>query len=393
MFDNVTDLAAIRDVLPPAGDGRVLITTRDARWPAAQVLDVPVLDVETAAGFLVSRTGRAGQEDAARELAAELGGLPLALEQAAAYMQASGRSIGEYLEMFRQRSLDLMGRGEAAGYGKQVTTTWALAFDQIQQGAPGAAGLLRLLACCAPDAVPLRLLLQPRPALSGTFGPEVGPLLEPLLADPLAVDDAVTVLRRFSLISAPQDGAVSVHRLVQAVTLAPLPEETAGAWRQAAAALIEAALPADPQLPAALAGVRGAGAARPGSAGSAQRRHGPDRQLPGVQRELGCGPRPVPADPRRPGAGPRPGAPGHPDRPRRTCPLDRGSVGRGRGARSARGATAGPRAGVRRAAPGHPDHPRQPRTGPRRREIRPGAGPVRGAAARSSGCSARTPGT
>ena len=251
VFDNVTGQAAIRDVLPPAGDGRVIITSRNALWPPDLILDVPVLDVKTAAGFLVSRTGQAGEENAARELAVELGGLPLALEQAAAYMQASGRSIGEYLKVFRQRSPDLMGRGEVAGYGnQQVTTTWALAFDQIQRNAPGAAGLLRLLACCAPDAVPLRLLLQPRPALSGAFGPEVAPLLEPLLADPLAVDDAVTVLRRFSLISAPQDGAVSVHRLVQAVTVASLPEQTAGGWRQGAAALIEAALPADPQLPA-----------------------------------------------------------------------------------------------------------------------------------------------
>ena len=172
------------------------------------------MDTGTAAAFLVSRTGQAGQDAAARELAAELGGLPLALEQAAAYMQASGRSIGGYLELFRQRSLDLLGRGEAAGYGKQVTTTWALAFDQIQQGAPGAAGLLRLLACCAPEAIPLGSLLQPRPELAEQFGTEVARVLEPLLSDPLAADDAVAVLRRYSLISAPQDGAVSVHRLV-----------------------------------------------------------------------------------------------------------------------------------------------------------------------------------
>ena len=38
---------------------------------------------------------------------------------------------------------------------------------------PEAAGLLRLLACCAPEAIPLRLLLQPRPGLAGRFGAEV----------------------------------------------------------------------------------------------------------------------------------------------------------------------------------------------------------------------------
>jgi hypothetical protein len=249
IFDNVTDPAAVRGVLPPAGRGRVLITTQDARWPAGQVLDVPVLDNETAAAFLVSRTAAAGQEAAAQELAIELGGLPLALEQAAAYMQATGRSISGYVKLFRQRGMELLARGEAAGYGKQVTTTWALAFDQIERAAPGAAGLLRLLACCAAEAVPLGLLLQPRPDLVGSFGAEVGPLLEPLLADPLAVDDAVAVLRRYSLISTPLDGTVSVHRLVQAVTLAQSPADVAAAWRQAAVAVIEAALPDDAEPP------------------------------------------------------------------------------------------------------------------------------------------------
>jgi len=145
--------------------------------------------------------------------------------------------------------MELLARGEAAGHGKRVATTWALAFDQIDQAAPGAAGLLRLLACCAPDAVPVGLLLQRGPEVAESLGPAEGPLLSPLLADPLAVDDAVVVLRRYSLISVPQGGAVSVHRLVQFVTLAQLPAEEAGAWRQAAAALIAAALPASPELP------------------------------------------------------------------------------------------------------------------------------------------------
>ena len=41
-----------------------------------------------------------------------------------------------------------------------------------------------------------------------------------------------------------------MHRLVQAITVARLPASQAAAWQQATAALITAALPADPQLPA-----------------------------------------------------------------------------------------------------------------------------------------------
>jgi hypothetical protein len=247
IFDNAPGPAALRDVLPPAGRGQVLITSQDPHWPG-QAVDVPVLDQEDAAAFLQARTGSADQ-GAARELAAELGELPLALEQACAYMQAAGRSIAGYLALFRQRRTDLLARGDIPGYGKQVTTTWALAFDQLQHAAPQAIGLLRLLACCAPEQIPLHLLLQPRHGLAESLGPEVAPLLRPLLEDALAADGAVAALRRFSLISPPVEGSVSVHRLVQDVTLAQLPEDQVEAWRQAARSLIDAALPADTDRP------------------------------------------------------------------------------------------------------------------------------------------------
>ena len=247
IFDNAPGPAALRDVLPPAGRGQVLITSQDPHWPGMAV-DVPALDQKVAAAFLLTRTGSA-DEGAARELAGELGGLPLALEQACAYMQAAGRSMTGYLALFRQQRTDLLAQGEIPGYGKQVTTTWALAFDQLQQTAPPAISLLRLLACCAPEQIPLNLLLQPRPKVIQALDPEVARLLLPLLEDPLTADGAVAALRRFSLISAPAGGSVSVHRLVQAVTLAQLPDNQAEAWRQAARSVIGAAVPADAVRP------------------------------------------------------------------------------------------------------------------------------------------------
>ena len=169
VFDNAPDRASVAAFVPPAGPGRVLITSRNQIWPPGQALEVPVLDPQVAAEFLVSRTGDADRR-AALELAGELGGLPLALEQAAAYVQASGDSLAGYLALFRQRRADLLGRGEPTGYPETVATTWPLAFEDLQQAAPGAAGLLRLLAFCAPEAIPLRLLLQPRPGLAEQLG-------------------------------------------------------------------------------------------------------------------------------------------------------------------------------------------------------------------------------
>jgi len=248
IFDNAPDFASVQAFLPPAGKGRVLITSRNPSWPSGLVLNVPVLDAGVAAGFLVSRTGDRDSQ-AALELAAELGGLPLALEQAAAYILATGGSLAEYLELFRHRRSDLLDRGEPSGYSETVTTTWVLSLTQLEQSAPGAVGLLRLLAFCAPDAVPLRLLLQRRPGLTELLSPQVAEVVVPLLEDELAAGDAIAALRGYSLVHPAGDGAVSVHRLVQAVTADQMPAELANQWRQAAAALIEAAIPKDSRQP------------------------------------------------------------------------------------------------------------------------------------------------
>jgi len=248
VFDNAADRASVAQLVPPAGPGRVLITSRNQIWPPGQALEVPVLDAGMGAGFLVNRTGDTDSQ-AALELARELGGLPLALEQAAAYVQASGRSLAEYLRLFQARRPEMLSRGDPTGYSGRVATSWSLAFGHLQDAAPGAAGLLRLLAFYAPEAIPLNLLLQPRPALAGRLSAETAPVLMPLLEDELATGEAIGALRRYSLVTPAEGGSVSVHRLVQTIIADQMPAELARQWQHAAAVLIETAIPDDPELP------------------------------------------------------------------------------------------------------------------------------------------------
>jgi hypothetical protein len=245
IFDNVRDQASVERFLPPAGSGRVVLTSQNPNWPHGQAVQVPVLDTEAAADFLVTRSGDPDRH-AARELDGEIDGLPLALEQAAAYILATGGNLSLYLGLFRQRRLEMLSRGEPTGYRGTIATTWSLAFAQLGQTAPRAVGLLRLLAFYASEAIPLPLLLQPRPKLAGELSPQVAEMLVPLLEDELAANDAIAALRRYSLITPAGDGTVTVHRLVQAVTADQMPAELAEAWRQAAAAVIETAIPLDP---------------------------------------------------------------------------------------------------------------------------------------------------
>jgi len=258
----------------------VLITSQSAAWPRGEAVEVPVLDAAVAAGFLVNRTGDA-DEEAAEDLAGELGGLPLALEQAAAYIQATGSTLAGYLSLFRDRQADLLARGQAAGHPVDVAATLGLGFSRLRDEAPAAVGLLRLLACCAPEPIPWRLLLTPRPGLAGQLGPDVAPVLERLLDDRLAAADAIAALRRYSLVSPVADGLVLVHRL------------------------------------------RHAAAARAGGRPRAQRSRRRDRRLPRVSRKL-------PGSPGQHGQGAggaaadmRPGGPGHAEGPREPGPLDR----------------------------------------------------------------------
>jgi Tetratricopeptide repeat len=249
VFDNAPGQEAVHRFLPPAGRGQVLITSQSAAWPLGWAVEVAVLGTEVAAGFLVNRTSDL-DEQAATELAGELGGLPLALEQAAAYIQVTGATLAGYLSLFRDRRADLLARGEATGHPADVAATLGLALSRLAEEAPAAAGLARLLACLAPEPVPLALLLADAQVLN-KLAPRVAATVGPLLGDRVAAGDAIAALRHYSLVTPAGDGLVLMHRLVQHVTLAQVSADVADQWKQAAAALVEAAIPADTDLRAA----------------------------------------------------------------------------------------------------------------------------------------------
>ena len=249
VFDNAPGQGAVQRFLPPAGRGQVLITSQSAVWALGRAVEVPVLDTEIAAGFLVNRTGDPDRQ-AATGLAEGLGGLPLALEQAAAYIQATDATLTGYLSMFRQRQADLLARGEAIGHPADVAATLGLALSRLAAEKPAAAGLLRLLACLAPEPVPWTLLLSAGQVVE-ELDLSVAAAVGPLLGDPIATGDAISALRRYSLVTPAGDGLVLVHRLVQAITRGQASPAAARAWAQAAAALVGAAIPADTELPSA----------------------------------------------------------------------------------------------------------------------------------------------
>jgi hypothetical protein len=249
IFDNAPDEASVRRLLPPAGRGRVLVTSQSQRWAAAEMLHVPMLDAGAAARFLADRVGDPDL-DAADVLARELGGLPLALEQAAAYIRTAGLAAADYLSLLRQRKTELLDRGVPSAHPASAVATLALAMSRLEHDNPAAAGLMRLLACLAAEPAPLALLL-PGTGIPAGLDPDVAAALGQLAADQLALADAVAALSRYSLSATAGSGTILVHRLVQAAILDQMPAGLAGRWRAAAAALVEAAIPDNPYSRAA----------------------------------------------------------------------------------------------------------------------------------------------
>ena len=235
IFDNAREPAEVRPYLPQGGGGHVLITTRDHAWRAVvRAVTVKVFSPDEAVIFLLNRTGQT-DESAARALAADLGELPLALEQAGAYMDVKGRSLTEYLQLFQTHQQEVLRRGPSPeDYPATVATTWELAFQQVAEASPAGADLLHLCAFLAPDTIP-------RGLLSG--GAEYLPQpLASTVTDPFTFDDAVEAVLRYSLVEV-RDGGLSMHRLVQAVARDRLEREARRAWSEASARLVNGAFP------------------------------------------------------------------------------------------------------------------------------------------------------
>ena len=146
-----------------------------------------------------------------------LGRLPLALDQAGAYIEETGCMVPDYIALWRtQRARLLQRRGALATHAPSpehpdpVAST--LSIDRVQTTNPAAADLLHCCAFLHPDHIPISLFIE--------GGHELGPTLRKLAAHPVAVDEAVQTLRSYSLLHRdPATQTLSLHRLVQAVLL------------------------------------------------------------------------------------------------------------------------------------------------------------------------------
>jgi hypothetical protein len=197
ILDNADDLSMVRPFIPPGKNGYVLVTTRArATGAVARLVEIQEMGTEEGALFLLRRAKYIAEnalleaaspidQGEAKAIASQLEGLPLALDQAGAYIEETSCGLLDYLDLYRSHGLELLRhRGEmASDHLDPVATTWALSFENIEKASPAAAALLWFCAFLHPEEIPVEVFSE------GAL--ELGPVLGPVGSDAFALNGAI----------------------------------------------------------------------------------------------------------------------------------------------------------------------------------------------------------
>ena len=200
------------DRLPRSKHGSIVFTTRDrntaVKLAQQSIVDVSQMDEDIATQLLqkcVVNQDLADQDT--KSLLIHLTYLPLAIVQAASYINENGISLVDYLLLLERQEeevIDLLSEefeddGRYRNIKNPVATTWFISFKKIQQRDPLAADYLSFMACVGSKDIPLSLL-PPGPS-------------------PKKETDAIGLLNAYSFIQKQAtDKTCSIHRLVHLAT-------------------------------------------------------------------------------------------------------------------------------------------------------------------------------
>ncbi|MEV0148622.1 MULTISPECIES: FxSxx-COOH system tetratricopeptide repeat protein [unclassified Nonomuraea] len=238
VLDDVHRPTDLSGLWPPAATSpaprRVLITTR-LREAALAGTDRHIVEIGTfaqaeACSYLTAKLGGQVQAADLDGLAADLGFLPLALAQAAAYIINADISCAEYRQRLVTRLLAHSVPGEdylPDGHRRVVTAAWELSIDNADRVAPAklARPVLRLVSVLDPAGIPQTVLTSP-PALKGLTRYVTEPAADASVedaggVDETMVDEALRVLHRHSLLDHDRTAThheIRIHQLIQRAT-------------------------------------------------------------------------------------------------------------------------------------------------------------------------------
>jgi tetratricopeptide (TPR) repeat protein len=265
VYDNAEDPALLQSYLPQTGPHHVLITSRRQGWEGMAALALDVWREDEALQFLRPRLaalaggGADGQMDTQlRALTQALDGLPLALEQACAYISKNKVSVLSYVERIQAHThaAGLLDKNDSRFCTRSVLATLSLAFEKLSEPAQA---LLGLCAWLAAEPIPEYLFTDITEELTAEFGNLLPPALQAKMSDDFAWRETVGELESYALCQARVsrmtdhvgNGAeivpcLNFHRLTQAAVRASVHGEQAGGT---ALVLVRAAFPYQADYP------------------------------------------------------------------------------------------------------------------------------------------------
>lgn len=230
IYDNANSSKDIAPALP-GSNGHVLATSRKRDWSRiATCIDLTSFKRTESVALINSRTSR-NENEAADALAHELEDLPLAIAQAASYIDIRDISVSRYRELYNAGKIEMLDRGlESHEYPKSVATTWLLHIDDLAMAHPEALDLLRLCAFFAPERIPISLILSNTALLPDR--------LSDAAISQIDQEDLISHLTQIHLFTSIDSHNVKVHRLVQAVTRHELEYSESIRWTFYAASML-----------------------------------------------------------------------------------------------------------------------------------------------------------
>lgn len=251
ILDNADDFSLIPDFLPQIQlGGHLLLTTRaQALGGLANRIEVNTLDQVSGTLLLLRRAGLLAPDDSldlaregdlliAQKILRELDGLPLAIDQAGAYLEETHCGLNDYLHLFRTQSTELLKQrgGVMHDHTASVYTTFTLAISEVIQNNVAADDLLRVVALLHPDAMPEELFRQRASYLGQT--------LEAACTDPLTWNKLLATVCAYSLLQRQsREQTLSIHRLVQSVLQARMSDIEHVQWTHRVISALEAVFP------------------------------------------------------------------------------------------------------------------------------------------------------
>jgi tetratricopeptide (TPR) repeat protein/cellulose biosynthesis protein BcsQ len=220
VFDNADSPEDLADYFPTGGGGHILVTSRNQAWSEkGATLAVDVFRRQESVEHLSRRAPGLSPSEADR-VAEAVGDLPLAVEQAGAWLAETATPTDEYLRRLTEQTAAVMGLNQPADYPETVAATWNISIERLKERSPASVRLLQLCAFLAPEPISAKLLYESDEMLDALRP------YDPALQESLLIGRVVREIGQLALAKVDQiSGSIQVHRLVQAVIRSQMSED------------------------------------------------------------------------------------------------------------------------------------------------------------------------